>query len=401
MKRALLIAYCFPPRPVPGALRPGYIAQYAANFGWNVTVLTQPAAIAPPIIPRTPKTAAFRAILRRIKNIVVFPDPEAPWIVPAIYRGLHLMRRDGCDAILSTALPMSSHVVAACLSLLTGKPWIADFRDPWSENAYMGWGPVKRALQKVLELSLMRRAALITTVSPELAGDFSRLHGRDVVAIENGYDAAEWQSVPEKIPERFNLVYTGTMYGGKRNPEILFRALGELSNERHPAAEAAIIDFYGPDNDKVLEDARRLGLEQQVRVHGVVPRAEAMLRQRDSAGLLIFLSMDPATASERGSKYLEYVGARRPMLVFGPADSVMRETVRDAGLGWFANDVESAKGALRELYARYAAGRYESSSDPSVLPSSVALARKFSACLDRVCSQDATGLVEPAPHPGS
>jgi glycosyltransferase involved in cell wall biosynthesis len=406
MNRVLLIAYSFPPDPVPGAQRPAYIARYAPAFGWHATVLTRsagippfpldivragaskpaPSSVAPATNPAAPRST-LRRLLRPLKEAISIPDELALWIPVAVLCGVREMRRRRYDAIVTTALPLSSHVVGACLSRITGVPWIADYRDAWSGNPYMPWSHAKRSLQTMLERAVIRCASHLTTVSDPIARHLEALHGLDVTVIENAYDAAEWDSVPEERPAEFSLTYTGTMYAGKRSADLLFRALAELQKEGHPLAAAAQVHFYGHNNESVLEEARRYALEDRVHLHGVVSRVEAMHAQRRSAGLLIFLNMDPATASERGSKYLEYAGARRPMLVFGPPESAMQETVRRARLGWFAADSAAAKTSLVELYERYTAGAYQLLADSSALLSSVELARRFGICLDRVTNK--------------
>jgi hypothetical protein len=107
-----------------------------------------------------------------------------------------------------------------------------------------------------------------------------------------------------------------------------------------------------------------------------------MRAQSASAALLLFLSMNPATANETGSKYLEYLGARRAMLVFGPSNSVMRNTVERNRLGWFASNVEDAIDAVKSAYERYANGQYDFTGDPSSLLSARDLARAFAYRLD-------------------
>jgi glycosyltransferase involved in cell wall biosynthesis len=402
MKRVLIVAYNFPPEPFPGAQRPGYLARYLPEYGWEVTVLTQSGA-QPPFparvvhvgnrsvasaastsLRRIPSGSRVRALLRAIKGLVLFPDETAPWIPGAIARGLQLLRSEQYDAILTTALPSSVHVIGAVLAMLTGTPWIADYRDAWSENPYFKRGRVLGALHRFVERALAGRAAQLTTISNPLAAHLQRIHHREVRVIENGFDSAEWDGIPPGSPEAFDLVYTGTMYGGKRSAAVLFAALQALRRQGHPLAGATRVHFYGQNNEIVLREARNFGVEDLVHVHGTVSRAQAMLEQRRAAGLLIFLSNDPSTVNERGSKYLEYAGAHRPMLVFGPQASALREVVERAGLGWFAADCEAAKIALTSLYKRYTGGVIQMVPKAEVLPTAQMLARAFADRLDRI-----------------
>lgn len=411
MKRVLLIAHVFPPEPSPGALRPGYLAHYLPQYGWEATVLTQSVGT-PPFPARVVTTgkvvSAFesrlrsslaarstdpysplRRRLRAVKDMMLFPDATAPWIRVARGLGSNVLQREHFDAILSTALPSTVHVVAADLARRSGLPWIADYRDPWAGNAYVKRGPVRTFLEEHLERRLLRRAACITTISRPIAAQLETFHRRpDVHVIPNAYDPAEWEPIADVAPPRFDLCYTGSMYDGKRTPDLLFAAIAQLRTARDAAATAARVHFYGPNSDNVAQSAVRFGVTLNVRQHGVVARPQAMRAQRASAALLIFLNMDPATGTEMGSKFLEYLGARRPIIAFGPANSVMRDVIRRHRLGWFASDVEEAKAALRAAYSRFNAGTHELTVDSRAFPTARELARRFAERLDAVTGSE-------------
>lgn len=415
MKRVLLIAYVFPPEPSPGALRPGYLAQYLPQFGWEATILTQTAG-APPFPARVASTgkvgspfesrlrasvtarssdphSPLRRRLRALKELLLFPDSTAPWIPAARKLGMRILREARFDAIVSTALPASVHVVAADLARHSGLPWIADYRDPWAGNVYVRRGPIRTALERLLERRLLRRAASITTISRPIAEQLASFHGRQTIhVVPNGYDPVEWNAVPETKPMRFDLSYTGSMYDGKRSPDLLFEAIAQLRRQRDAAAQAARVHFFGPNSDGVAVSAARYGVALQVRQHGVVPRPEAMLAQRSSAALLLFLNMDARTATEMGSKYLEYAGASRPILAFGPRNSVMRDFIIRNRLGWFASDVEEAKVALRAAFARFSAQQYDVRPAPGSVPTARDLAGRFARILDTATDTSARSI---------
>ena len=107
MRRLLVVAYHFPPEPAAGALRPGYLASYLPDFGWEVTVLTRVPQSKPPVpatrarvltapvfgeaLERSVRGALLsgkrahaegrpsplRRALRFAKRTLAFPDPAA------------------------------------------------------------------------------------------------------------------------------------------------------------------------------------------------------------------------------------------------------------------------------------------------------------------------------------
>ena len=405
MKQVLLLAHAFPPDTTAGALRPAFLARYLPEFGWEATVLTRgpgepsfPARVVSAgevgasMQERARETftkagaaehSPLRAALRAAKNSVLFPDLTATWIPPAVRIGSRLLDERRFDAILGTALPASVHVIGGILARRSSIPWIADYRDPWAGNAYVWKGHVRKALEETVERTLLTRAAAITTISEPIAARLRAFHHRtDVPVIPNGYDAAMWNGLLTVAPTRFDLCFTGSMYDGKRSPDLLFQALRDLRAAGEPAATTARVQFYGQESSNVDVSATRFEVTSIVERHGIVPRAEAMRALRSSAILLIFLNMDPTTADEMGSKYLEYIGARRPILAFGPPNSVMRTFIKRHRLGWFASTADEAKLALRAAYARFVAGDVELTLDTNEFPTARDLARRFAEVLD-------------------
>lgn len=415
MRRLLLVAYHFPPEPSAGALRPSYLAKYLPDFGWDVTVLTR-GPLDRSGVPfktiearvlgegfeqsvrgamnggsgsRTGGVSPFRRVLRWIKTTLYFPDRLAGWIPHAILQALKSTATEHYDAVMSTAMPASVHVVGATVAALRGLPWIADYRDPWTGNKYAGWGFVQRHLQRALELFLLRRAGAITTISPPISALLGSIHGRQVTVIPNAADPDDWNGLESSVPERFSLCYTGSMYDGYRTPELLFEALASLRSSGDPAGDA-IVDCYGPNSDHVGELARVYGIESIVRQHGTVPRREALAAQRRASDLLVFLNMDESTSHELGSKIFEYAGAQRPVLAFGPTGSVMREYLAQRGMGWFAGNLAEAVTALREAHGRFTSGQRTLQLPPGAVFTARDLAKAFAKVLDAAVNSPAS-----------
>jgi Glycosyltransferase Family 4 len=410
MRRLLLIAYHFPPDPAVGSRRPGFLARFLPEFGWDVTVLTRQGGdhgsapcevVTAPVLgssienrvrgamnasdnPKVAQTSApLRVLLQRLREAALFPDNTAPWLPGAISAGLRASRRGRFDAVLSTAMPPSVHVVGATVARARKLPWLADYRDPWTGNAYNRRAFVRSALERKLERSLVRRAGAVVTVNDPIARQLSELHGRKVSVIPNAFDRSEWDTGSFSIPSRFELCYTGSMYDGQRTPDLLFGALAELQREGAAAGDAKVV-FYGPNSDTVGEAARRFGVEGSIERRGIVLRPDAIAAQRSASDLLLFLSMDPETTGELGSKILEYCGSRRPILAFGPRESVIRPFLAEHNIGWFACDPGEAKAALVSAHERFVAGEWDVPTPDGAFFDARAMAQAFAQELDAI-----------------
>lgn len=69
-------------------------------------------------------------------RLAFFPDEQVGWVPFAVCRGLQIVESGAFDAVYSSSSPISCHLVAGSIARATGLPWVADFRDPWLGNAF-------------------------------------------------------------------------------------------------------------------------------------------------------------------------------------------------------------------------------------------------------------------------
>ena len=230
-RRVLIIAYHYPPEPASGALRMAYLAKYLPEFGWEPTVITRavrgnghsssgvirvgcPFATTWVATNRDAESAppsSLSNLKSHVKNVVFFPDRAASWIPHAVAAGVRAHRRTPNDAIISSAMPASVHVVGSLLARKLGLPWLADYRDLWNGNPHVDDPRWRAKLLLGLEKRALRRASRITTITDDLAASLGALHERRVTAIPNGFDATEWDAVPFAKSDVFRIVHAGSL----------------------------------------------------------------------------------------------------------------------------------------------------------------------------------------------
>ncbi|KPL02135.1 MAG: hypothetical protein AMJ73_09210, partial [candidate division Zixibacteria bacterium SM1_73] len=167
-RKVLLITYYFPPMGMGGVQRTSKFAKYLPGFGWTPFVLTVKDvhywAEDPSLLEELPpevkviRTGSFdplrisfklkslfkkrkqrnkyvkesTAQRSKLSSWLFFPDSKIGWVPFALLSGLNLIRKERIDLIFTTSPPPSLHLVGYLLKLLTGKPWVVDFRDPWT-----------------------------------------------------------------------------------------------------------------------------------------------------------------------------------------------------------------------------------------------------------------------------
>ena len=389
-KKVLLVSFCFPPASGVGTVRVGKFAKYLSEFGWESIVLTagiderQPQTLpiemdevnivrAPYfsigstiyqhlggealLSPQSPsvnyswKRAVHRLtrLLRPIYTLSIFQalifDPIG-WYPHALKKGREILSKTEINAIFSSYSPSTSHFVASRLQRQTGLPWVAEFRDLWSLNPYSRTIKPLRFLECQVEKRVMKNSSLLITVSEPLAQQLQAMHAKEVSIIPNGFDEEDYlENVP--LTSKFTMTYTGNIYPGKRDPTPLFEAVRELKEEGKVSSENFEIRFFGGSSLSTFSPLiEKYHLGDVVKVCGLIPLRESIMKQKESTILLLLEWTDPLAKGIYSGKIFEYIGAQRPILAIAYKGGVIDELLLESGTGVLINEVETIKNIL-------------------------------------------------------
>ena len=272
--------------------------------------------------PRRWLNLAWRAGVRTL----FVPDEQMAWIPAAARVGARVHRRQPVEVLYSSSPPASTHLAAGLIKALTGRPWVADFRDPWVGNAFASPpSPLHRAAERWLERWVIARADRVVFATPGLRARYvSRYPTRSdrFVTITNGYDRAELGE-PEPhhrgTHEPFRLVYAGSVYG-EAELRIFLDGLALAAERRPNLSDRLRVDFVGwmtPPN-QALALQRAAKLEPILSIAGQVPRSEAIVRVRSADASLLLLADGPDRDLFIGAKLFEAIGLDRQLLAMAP-----------------------------------------------------------------------------------
>ncbi len=391
MPRVLLIAFRYPPTEAIGAMRPAALAKYLPQLGWQVTVLTpkvkQRAAdprlietdyqdvianwknrlgldgkvgvheqLGLPVSSKPRSNFLHTSVLDLAKNVIAYPDETKGWIPFALSEIEQLRdRRTKIDAILTTAPPITAQLIGCKAKQILGCPWVADFRDLWSQNLASPH-PVLRSLQAGLERRTLKTADALVTVSKPWAECLQKHHpAQTVLTIENGFDPDHFNALSKELTRKFTITYAGRLYQGQRDPKLLFEVLADLINEEVMRPEDVQVRFYGPVEPWVTAQVQQYGLDHVVAVHGLVPRSESLQRQAESQVLLLLGWADPRETGQHSGKLFEYFGASRPILAIGGSRGVLTEALDETHAGVHALSKEQVRNFLVKAYGEFKA----------------------------------------------
>jgi glycosyltransferase involved in cell wall biosynthesis len=130
------------------------------------------------------------------------------------------------------------------------------------------------------------------------------------------------------------IVYTGSIYPGRRDPTPLFEALRLLG----PEGDKFRVQFYGSAPEAVGALADRAGVRHLVEAHPPVPFRESVRLQWDADVLLLLQWNSPKEEGVCPGKLFEYLASLRPILGIGYEQGVPAGFVREREAGVYANE---------------------------------------------------------------
>ena len=374
--KLLFLAYPFPPANINSCVRTSNLAKYLSRLGWDVTVLTPCPSVWRNVENSEDTTEQFqREGIRRILTghgwRCLSPDHLNCWnrgmgwlvggIARRIARQLRLEKEIGwikaaeracstikpqdVDIILATASPFASFSLAKRLSNRLGRPYVLDYRDPWTGNPHASHFNHPAIIKK--EASLLAGSGAVTIVSASWRRAMEeQFHvGSKLHVLTNGYDPEELADVKPCDFGHSAIVYAGNFYPPKRVITPVMAALASLNDTAITARHNWVFHYYGSQESHVLTEAQRFGTENRVINHGWVSRNEVLSAVRGAKVVVVITSvLNNAGMDDNGimtGKIYDAMGLGTPVLLVAPPGSDAEAIPRTSGLGrsFSSNDV--------------------------------------------------------------
>ncbi len=105
----------------------------------------------------------------RIRGNFLIPDPRRFWIKPSVRYLTDYLQKNPVEAVITTGPPHSMHMIGLGLKKnFPALPWIADFRDPWTNIDFYKELNLTWAADKIhhrLEKKVVQTADQVVVVS--------------------------------------------------------------------------------------------------------------------------------------------------------------------------------------------------------------------------------------------
>jgi len=393
---ALLIAYDYPPAAAVGAQRTLRFTRYLKDFGWRAVVLTprvqdyagalepEPRKQVPAHVvthtarvlrpldlgqglrqrwrrrrkarPRAATPGANGSLTsgrhswarRMIEPWFTTPDAHVGWLPAAAWTGYRLAREHDARVLYTTGPPHSAHLVGLTLKRLAKRPWVADFRDPWTRRPWLDEA-VRRTrrhqVQVRLEALVVRNADKVILNTDRMRHEFASFYGDadKFVAISNGFDpeafppSAGVEGAQESV---WTLAHAGSLYR-KRDPGPLLHAIARLREQGIVSRSSFRLHLVGSiagefDVPGLID---RLALGDLVQLTPSLSHSDCLQVLARAQALLI---IQPGTDLQVPSKLFEYIYLGRAILALAPPGATA-DIVLEHNLGIVA-DPESETG---------------------------------------------------------
>lgn len=347
----IIAAYYFPPLGMAGTARPLAMANYLADQGFEVSVLTVK-PIAYPVHDQTqreslhPNVRVYRAgssdpdrlakmipflkLLiklrrrsgRRSASSLIFPDSKVGFVKPAAALLETLIRADKQNILITTSPPVSIHQLGLNAAGQGTIRWIADFRDIWGSLSLEDQSDAFRAKAESYLTDITDAASLITATSP-LTIDYLQTEinaAADYHFLPNGYDESDFA-----MPIAEHNQYLG-LYGTLNHLigiEKLFDWISVLRKST-PSLNASVRHIGYLDLPNLNDLLARYGMQNDFMSIGYLPHHESIQAVRCHAANIIMLSDELDTSYIIPSKLFELLRAEPPLLAILPPGNAAR-----------------------------------------------------------------------------
>ncbi len=349
MKKVLILAYDFPPYVSVGGLRPYSWYKYFHEFGVYPIVITRQwsnkhknqldyieAGESEYVIEevnekgtiiRTPykPNLSNRLLLKHgagkfkiVRKLISGYYEMAQYLFytgpkKELYLGaLEYLKKNKVDCIIATAEPYVLLKYAAALGKEFNTPWIADYRDPWSQNKNVYQNTVIKYFYTFIEKKIVGKAIAVTTVSEFFKRKITTLLANKAFYIlPNGYDPEPIDNIKtiKQNSDVFSIALVGTIL--KWHPiDSFLEAISEFIGKTPDVALQ--VNFYGINiEEEIKNKVKKLpNLANHVTIHAKKNNEQLLAELAVNNVMLLFNYY-----AYMGTKIYDYLGIKRLILL--------------------------------------------------------------------------------------
>ncbi|ALO15595.1 hypothetical protein L21SP5_01956 [Salinivirga cyanobacteriivorans] len=348
MKKVLILAYDFPPYVSVGGLRPYSWYKYFHEFGLYPIVVTRQWGnkygshldyIAPGetnetiieenqtgTIIRTPykPNLSNRLLLkygekrfRLLRKVITawYEFMQFLFLVgpkAGLYRGTKAyLKQHKVDAIIATGEPFILFKYASKLSGKFNIPWLADYRDPWTQSKSRSKNILLKVWNSCFEKKYINNSSRIITVSDFLKYKIQQLiKGKEILIVPNGYNDHNKTASTKQSSDILKVALAGSIYPWHPVKSVLSAFHNYLSLKGNANIKLTFIGTSKNEYISRVVDNEYIALMGKVSFLNKIPNQELLAYLKNQDLLLLFNDY-----SITGTKIYDYLAAKTRILL--------------------------------------------------------------------------------------
>jgi len=302
------------------------------------------------------KLAFLRKAITFLLQILRYHIPQLDPTYSIYKAANRYLAANNVDLIIATGEPFILFTHAKKLSKKYNTPWIADYRDCWSNAPHVAnMAGVEKWLHETyfrkIEQKTVQNSSFITTAAPSYAEKLHQLHHpKKIHSILNGFFPTPIKKHPEK-EEKFTISYAGIFYAHQKL-ETFLEGFNQLV-KKYPKA-ACELRFYGlnfyPEMVERVKKACQPEALQRISFTNRIPYDDLQMRLRASHLLLL---LSAKHANWLNAKIFDYLQANRKILLVENDQGILEEIMDECQAGVTADTPEQVAAILEKHYQEW------------------------------------------------
>jgi len=350
MKKVLILAYDFPPYVSVGGLRPASWYRYFKEYGVYPVVITRQwdnihgnqldyisasKSVETEIEETLYGTVVKAAYKPNLSNrlLLKYGDSKFKFIRRIItayfefgqflfnigtkssiyFAAKEYLKTNKIDFIIATGEPYILFRYAKKLGKKYKIPWIADYRDPWTQDKYRSENSITKKWNTYFEKKYSGNAIAITTVSEFFKRQIASLiSDRPFYIIPNGYDPEAIAKTSNILQSnrKFSIAFVGSIY--KWHPLESFLNICSDFIQKNNITDFQV-NFYGINTESELREIIQTSYPNLLAVVNIFPKMpnEILLQKLAAENLFLLFNYFSYT----GTKIYDYLALQRKILL--------------------------------------------------------------------------------------
>ncbi len=253
-------------------------------------------------------------------------------------RMIKSLNRIDFDYIHTLSAPQSTHLIGLKLKEITGKPWVAQFNDPWHDDCdHVYKFKCLSDLDLTLERKVIEQADIIIHTNHVLADMWMERYGNVVkdkmYVVPLNFNISNLPTVPEgggyNSDERLNISHVGEIYSTRSSIDFL-KGVSLLFNKYPELRQKLHVTFIGRVKSEDQAACSDMGLNDVIEYIPPMP-PEDLYNHYIQSDVFLVIDVNQTRSPAFPSKLMMYHYYRKPIVGVTNPNSIIEEELKKSG----------------------------------------------------------------------